>query len=266
MGLWAKMASARVSTGEIVFFRCLLPAICLLPALCRVPARIWRSQWGLLVARGLFGSVAMQLYFLSIARIPYPDASMLSNTSPLFAALFAALFLGEPVSRRLRLVLPVAVVGVVFISKPSVFFGAGSGDTVGYLAALVSGMFSGASHTTVRKLTRECTPELVVGVFSWITTVTAWPLMMGHYQTPGAGDAVLLLGIGASAMAAQILMTMGYARLPTGLASTILLCSVVFAAVLSIVVLHDAMDAWQVSGMALVLGSVAWLTWERAES
>jgi drug/metabolite transporter (DMT)-like permease len=263
MALWAKMVAPHVPSTEVVFFRSLLPALWLAPHLWRVPRALWQRRGGLLALRGVLGGVAMLLYFLALERVPLSDASMLCNTAPVFAGLVAGLVLGEPFSPRLRLVLPVTLVGVVLICEPACLFGTSGGDGLGYLAGLLSGVFSGLAYTAVRKLTTECTPQLVVGVFSIISASMAVPFMAVSFHRPGLFDAVLLVGVGLSAMAAQILMTVGYAQLPVGRASTLGLTSTLFAALLGVLLLHESMDAWQISGMGLVFVSMAWLTAER---
>src|SRR3954465_13779355 len=109
MALAAKLATARLSGGEVAFVRfivMLLP-LAAVPRLARSPLDFQRVD--LLVYRGVFGGLAVLLYFLAIAHIPGGGATLLNNASPVWSVAFAALFLGEAVDRRLLLPLAAAL-------------------------------------------------------------------------------------------------------------------------------------------------------------
>jgi hypothetical protein len=57
----------------------------------------------LLIYRGVFGGLAVLLYFLAIAHIPVGLATLLIYTAPVWSATFAALFIDEPVDLLLLL-------------------------------------------------------------------------------------------------------------------------------------------------------------------
>ncbi|MHB2021037.1 MAG: DMT family transporter [Candidatus Xenobia bacterium] len=260
MGLWVKLLGAHVPAAEVTFFRCLLPAVCLLPLLRGERLAQLRRHFPILILRGLLGGVAILLYFKAIARIPYADASLLSNTAPLFSAMFAALFLGEAPPRRLYAALPVTLLGVAMIARPQ-----GGGDLMGHAMGLLSGVVSGSAHTTVRKATQDCGTVLVVAVFSWVVVLMMVPFSGAGWPVPNGRQALLMLGIGATALVAQLLMTLAIQGQRVARAGTVLLSSVPMAVLLGVVFLHETPDLWQMLGMALVLGGVGWLTAERDE-
>ncbi|HEY4002679.1 MAG TPA: DMT family transporter [Candidatus Xenobia bacterium] len=258
MGLWVKEAAAHLASPEIVFCRSLVPALLLLPYLWRARQGVRANGW-LLLLRGALGGAAMMCYFWSIARIRYADANLLCNLSPLFTAFLAAGLLHEPLSRRVRYALPLALVGVYLIVRPA---GASVFDIAGYGIGLLAGVLSGASCVAVRKLTQAVGPEVVVGAFSWVTVVMAAPVALSNWQWPGWTDTALLLGVALSATGAQLFMTVGYRELPAALAGTVGLVQVPMAAVLALSLLHEGIGLPQIVGMAVVLGAVGSLTAE----
>src|SRR5436305_628001 len=112
MAFAAKLASARLSGVEVAFMRFAFMAVPVVavPRLLRQALDFQRVD--LLIYRGVFGGLAILLYFLAIAHVPVGIATLLNYVSPVFSVAFAALFLGARVDRRLLLSL---LLGAVFL-------------------------------------------------------------------------------------------------------------------------------------------------------
>ena len=76
----------------------------------------------LLVARGLFGLVALNLLYVSLLLIPPSDCLAIANASLLVTAVLSRLFLKEKLGVAHVLALLLTVVGVLLIAKPSFLF------------------------------------------------------------------------------------------------------------------------------------------------
>src|SRR5262245_11416059 len=117
MALAAKLASAELPGAQVAFLRF---AVMMVPVLA-VPSIAKKAftfqRLDILLYRGVFGGVAVLLYFLAIEHIPVGIATLLNYSSPIFSVAFAALFLGEAVDRRLLLPLAAAFVGVVLVAR-----------------------------------------------------------------------------------------------------------------------------------------------------
>lgn len=91
------------------------------------------------VWRGIYGSVGMILYFVSIQLSGAGRGSVLNTTYPLFSILLGALFFGERLGGRSKAGAAVCFAGVALIfwdaSSPSLL-----GDCVGLLSGLVAGV------------------------------------------------------------------------------------------------------------------------------
>ncbi len=60
------------------------------------------ARSALLFLRGFFGGVAVLLFYLAINTIGISKATVIAYSSPIFATIGSALFLGEKVSIRIR--------------------------------------------------------------------------------------------------------------------------------------------------------------------
>src|SRR5262245_41694923 len=118
MAFCAKLAAASgVGGAQVAFLRFasgLVPVV-VSPALRR-RALTWQRR-GLLFYRGFFGGTAVLLYFLTIDHVPVGMATLLNYTSPVFAGLFAALFIGERVQARVLPALAIALAGVFLVVR-----------------------------------------------------------------------------------------------------------------------------------------------------
>lgn len=160
-----------------------------------------------LLWRGVVGGIAVVLYYLPINEIGLGKTSLFQYTYPFYAIVFSAIFLKEKISLRLGVLLAVALSGLVLLEWPSL--GAGHWN-LWVVVAWASGVLSGLAVMYVKKLsaTESSTSIFLaqcIGGF-WIT------LLPAHAVSPafGWGPAFLLLAIGLSASAGQILMTWSY--------------------------------------------------------
>src|SRR5215475_6794944 len=95
MAVVAKVAATRLPGPEVALFRfCIGLAACGIAA-TRIRMRT-NNKLGL-VLRGGYGGAAVLLYFLAIEHLPVGMATLLNYTAPVFTALYAATFLGEPI-------------------------------------------------------------------------------------------------------------------------------------------------------------------------
>lgn len=156
---------------EIVFLRNLGGIILILLMLKHTPTKIDTSKLHLLFQRGLFGFIAMFLFFYTITIIPLGTAITLNKTSPIFVALLAFLVLKQKISVIARFAVVLGFLGVVFIFKPNSFeFG------LPYMLGIIGGFFAAAAYVTIGKI-KDIYDSRVI-VLSFMTVGTLLPLVM----------------------------------------------------------------------------------------
>jgi len=262
MAFAAKLAAARLSGGEIAFCRF---AFMLLPLLA-VP-RIGRKavefqRLDLLAYRGIFGGVAVLLYFLAIAHIPVGIATLLNYSSPVFSVVFAALFLGERVDRRLLIPLAAALVGLTLTvtGDQATSFRFGLWEMVG----MASGVLSGAAVTAIRAARRTEGSWAVYGSFSLCGLLATAPFALPGFAAPTLREWLLLALVGGASVVAQLLMTWAYRWVTNLEAGVISQLTVVISMLLGVVFLDDRLTPIQVLGGALALGGVIGVAWTQS--
>ncbi|WP_342747816.1 DMT family transporter [Nonlabens arenilitoris] len=83
------------SAFQLVFFRSIGSLIITMIYLNYKKISILGNKRWLLIARGVFGSISLLLFFLSLKYLPVGTAVTLRYLSPIFAAVFAVIWLRE---------------------------------------------------------------------------------------------------------------------------------------------------------------------------
>lgn len=218
------------------------------------PATLWM--------RSLAGSGALISGFFSLTRMRTTEVLTLTNMFPIWVALLSWPLLGVRPRRDVWGAVVCGVVGVVLMQQPRLEEG-----NYLWLIALGSSLFSAVALIGLHKL-QGIDPRAVVAHFSAVSLafcVVAWlvfprrglPLVL---QLEVAG---LLLGVGVTATAGQILLTKAFAAGEPGKVSVVGLSQVGFGMVFELLLGGQAYNGTTLAGIALVLAPTAWLMLRR---
>jgi drug/metabolite transporter (DMT)-like permease len=173
MAFSAKLASARLSGTEVALIRM---AIGLLP--CIVVPRYRRAalhfqRWDLILYRGIFGGIAVMLYFLAIQHTTAGIATLLQYTAPIWSGMFSMLFIGERVSARVILPMIIAFSGIVLVLRADAL-----GFGIWEIAGLCGGAASGAAVTAMRAARRAENSWSVYASFCFFGMIVNAPIAL----------------------------------------------------------------------------------------
>lgn len=168
----------------------------------------WRKHARHYVVVGIGNSsVPFSLYAFAALHVPAGYSAILNSTAPLFGAMFAALWLGEPLTPRRIAGLVLGVGGVTLVAWR------GAGDftplvLISALACVMAAMCYGLTGIYLRKFTRGVPP---LGIAGCSQIFAALPLLPGFAFVPAGFDpspaliaSVLGLGLLCSGVAYPI--------------------------------------------------------------
>ena len=251
MGVAVKVASRTLSSAEIVFFRSFLGLIFLLPTMAPLGLaglRTTRPREHLI--RGVAGVATMACFFYTLAHMRLPDAVLLNYSLPLFMPFVEALWLGEPVPRRLWGPIGVGFAGIVLIVKP----GVGVFQPIA-LVGVLSALFASVAQVGIRQLTRTEPLVLIIFYFGVVSSVlSAIPAALS-WRTPQGVEWLLLLAIGGFGTVGQLLLTGAYGSAPAARVGPFIYSSVVFAGLIEWMLWRSIPDALSFAGMIVVAGA-----------
>jgi drug/metabolite transporter (DMT)-like permease len=193
---------SHIPVMEIVFFRCASGVVFSYIGLKRAGAD-WRgSNHKLLVARGVFGTTALVLFFLTLQKIPLASAMTIQYLSPIFTTIIAIFFLKENVRYLQWLFYAIAFAGVLMIerfdARVSIFY---------LVIGIVSAFCSGVAYNLVRSLREREHPLTVVMHFQIVGFVLGFFSLFYEWKTPHDSDWFYLILIGISSQLGQIFLT-----------------------------------------------------------
>ncbi len=240
---------------EKVFFRSvvMLAATVVLAVRSRENPFARNPRMRLLVLRGMFGTIAMFLYFFAIERLTIADATVLNKLSPFFVALFAVLFLKEKLSRYIVPVMVVAFAGAALIIKPQLSF-----DSLPAVGGLISAAASGAAYTVVRYLRSDEPPYRIVFFFSLVSVAVALPPMLINFVRPEGSQWLYLIGGGVFATTGQFALTLGYHQAPATRISIYVYVHILFAFLFGLILWGEVPDALSIAGTLLIIGAAVY--------
>lgn len=263
MGVCVKFASAHFGTAAVVGARGLVGALMMAGIAWAGGTRLQTQVPGMHVRRGLAGVFALSLWFYCIGQLPLATAVTLNYMSSVWLAVYLvirALWLGgAQVDKRLVLAIAIGFVGVGLVLHPTL----AREQLVAGVIGVFSGVLAAMAYVQVTALGRAGEPEVrVVFYFSLSGTVLGalfW-LLPGQANPTALPDIPLrawaaLIGVGAFATIAQLLMTRAYAQGRMLVNASLQYLGIVHASVFGMLLFGEHLSWDGALGMVLIIGA-----------
>lgn len=187
---------------EVVFFRCFLASTFCLWGLKKAGVD-WRgSNRKLLLLRGIFGTTALYLFFVTVQNIPLASAMTIQYLSPIFTTIIAIFVLSEPVRALQWVFYAAAFSGVILIERIDTRISSGF-----LVIGIISAFCSGVAYNLVRSLKGKEHPLTIVLHFQLIGVIAGVVSLFFDWQTPVGWDWLFLFLIGVFSQAGQVFLT-----------------------------------------------------------
>lgn len=221
----------------------------------RLSKRILRAS----LPGGAFLAGDVMLFFTAVQLTNIVNATTIGAMQPVVIAVFATRVLGERIHPREYVAAAVAIAGVVVVITQS--SGTPEWSGLGDLAAVGALLTWSAYFIVAKRTAGTLTPlEFTVGTGWWVAAFS-FPtgLIVGQDMSPPPASEIVpliaLLVVGG--LLGHSLMNWGIPRLPLWLSSTLTLLIPVFASVAAWIFLGEALTAWQLVAMGVVVAALA---------
>jgi drug/metabolite transporter (DMT)-like permease len=263
MGVCVKLASALYPPGEIVFYRGLVGML-----FAAVIARSRGSSLRTSVPvmhfwRSLCGVLSLGLWFYAIGGLPLGTAVTLNYLSSVWMALFllgGAVLLGSAqVDGRLVAAVLAGFGGVALVLRPTI----GQDQLWFGLAGLLSGMTAALAYLQVTTLGRRGEPETRIVFYFALGGVLAGALSMAWtgFSPHGWRGAGLLLAVGLTATAGQLMITRAYAIGSTLANAGLQYTGILFAVLYGVALFGERLSWTVLAGILLIVVAGIACTW-----
>lgn len=240
-----------IPLAEKIFFRNLVGIFFALFMINKNDEKISANNLNIVLLRSFIGVLGIVSYFYAISQMKMADAVILNKTSPFFVMIFASIFLNEKIKKPQIFSLGFAVVGAIFVIKPSF-----SSEMFPALIALSAGVLSGISYTLLRHLRKSDSSETIVLFFCTFSTLSTLPfLFWGDFIIPDLKEIFALLALGIFAVIAQLLVTKAYQFSEAGEVSIYAYTNIVFSALIGVIFFNEMLDLLSIIGGSVIIGA-----------
>ena len=246
--------------AEILFFRGFFSLLtCAVLILPRHGLGVFRTRrLGAHAGRNFTQTVAQICILIALSLMPIASAMAINFSTPLFATLFAAIWLKEKVGAARALALAAGFIGVLLVASPGA-----ETFRIGALFAIANAVLYGSVTTAVRGLSATELPEtltmyqmvfltlffglaLPVFGFTWPNTTTDWLALTLNGVVNGVG---------------QYWWTRSLSMAPPSAVGPFYYFSLVWAMLLGFTFWGDIPSLTLLAGSAVVVGSGLFLLW-----
>jgi drug/metabolite transporter (DMT)-like permease len=255
----SKWLVAELPVAEVLFYRALGSlALCSLLILPQTGLAVFRTRrLGAHIGRNITQATAQSFFIIALMTMPLGGVVAINFSSPIFAALFAALYLHEKIGRARGLALVVGFLGVVLVASPA----AGTFN-IGLAFAVANAVMFGSVTAAVRGMTAtESTETLTMYQMVLLTAGFTLALPLFGFTWPSAAVTGLLLANGLLNGIGQYWWTRALSLAPPAAVGPFYYFTLVWAMMLGFLVWGDLPTVWLLMGSAVVAGSGLYLLW-----
>ena len=232
---------------ELILFRSVISLVMSYGAIRRLGLKPLGNNRPMLLQRGVYGTIALSLLFLSIQKLPLASAATLAYLSPIFTALFAIFLLGERIRPLQWISFGIAFTGVVFVKGFD-----SDVDGLYVLAAVVGAAFAGLAYNTVRRLKDHDHPVVVVFYFPLVATPIMAIWSASAWVMPTGWDWIILICIGILTQIGQVFMSHALQMEEAGPITSIKFFGLINAFIFSIFLFKEHYAAIHLAGIFLI--------------
>lgn len=241
--------AAGIPTPEKIFFRNFVGVLILAPTVIKNKEILVVNNWKLVLLRSLFGVLGVLFNFYAISKLYLADAVILNKLSPFFVIIFCYIFLKEKITKANIISIVIAVLGALFVIKPSF-----NVSIVPALSGAISAVFAGLAYTVIRSLSKYDKPQTIVFYFCLISSMSMIPVILYNgFIIPNLNQFTGLISIGISASIAQLFMTNGYRYAPASQLAIYGYANIIFSIVLGIVIWREIPDMYSIMGASIII-------------
>jgi drug/metabolite transporter (DMT)-like permease len=256
------------SSPQLVLFRNIIGLLFIGASVWRKPMRHQGGRFGLLVFRGVIGTLSLYLLFYAIQTLPLSTAATYQYSYPIFLAVLSWMVVGERLSSKEWGAIGIGFLGMLVVFQPEVAL-----SWRNHAIGLGNALLTAVAYLAIRQLGQYYDTRAIV--MSFMVAGIVLPLIslgIGSFYAPPALDFLIgvlkwpsqwtewvgLLGIGLTALVGQLYMTRAFTYDKAGRVAVVGYVNILFSILFGLV-LGDAWpdrSAWLGMGL-IVLGG--WL-------
>jgi drug/metabolite transporter (DMT)-like permease len=255
-GVAKYVAQQGVDPILIAFYRNVFCFLCLTPLLyIRGPAHMRSANLSLYGIRVAVMLVSMMCWFPAMTMIPLADLQATSFLAPLFATVFAIVYLRERVPYARWIALGIGMIGAFIILRPlAPTFG------LGQILALVAAMAIGIGGPLIKRLTATDDADKIVFITNALLIPASLVPALFVWAWPPLHIWPYLAAMGACACLGHVAMTRAFNYADASLVATFDFARLPFAVLIGLYFFNEPTDIWTWVGSIIIFAAALYIT------
>ena len=254
MAIAGRELSSELTTFQILFFRSLAGFALMVVLLSRTGWWQLKTRYfGIHLVRNIAHYGGQYGWFYGIALIPLAEVFAIEFTMPIWTALFAALLLGEHISRQRAIAIAIGFAGVLVMLRPGIAV-----VSPAALAVLAAALAYGFAHALTKRLSGTDSPMAIL----FYTTAIQLPLALipalHNWTWPSLTMWPWVVAVGTAALAAHYCLTRAFMLEDAAVVMPIDFLRLPFIAVIGFIFYDEPLEVWVFVGAAIVFTG-SWL-------
>ncbi len=249
----------KIPAHELVLFRSVISFIICFVMLkrARLPLLGYQRKW--LMIRGVFGTAALTLFFITLQNMDLSMATILQYLSPIFTLGIAMVLFKEKIHWGQWIMILIAFVGVGFLAMYKL--DVKEGRFIWLIMGISSALFSGIAYNAIIKCKHTDSPLNVVIYFPMVAIPVMGVWCFFEFVTPSGVEWLIVLGIGLLTQLAQVFMTKALHSSMAGEVVPFKYLGAVYALLMGYVVFDERLHQLSLTGMVLIILGVMGTQW-----
>ena len=239
------------SAYQIVFFRSIGTLFFTIPLILKYKIPILGNNKKWLLIRGVAGVISLTCFFESLNYLALGTAVSLRYISPIFAAIFAFIFLKEKIMPMQWFLFLVAFTGVLIIKG----FGVDV-NSIGLVLVILSAIFLGLIFVLIRKIGDSENPLVIINYFMVMAFVFGGVMSINHWKNPNLVEWLLSLSLGVFGYVGQLYLTKALQSHETNVIAPLKYLEVVFMIMVGTFWFGEIYNLWTLLGVLLIMLSL----------
>ncbi len=237
-------------TIQIIFFLNFISLICILPiALRKGVQRLKTDFFPIHLLRDASGVLSYYLYYVAIRFLNLTDATTLNYTAPFFVPIIWWIWMREKIDFSVWWSIIIGFIGVAVILNPTkqIF-------QEGFIFGLMAGLLSAIAFSALRVLNLKKEPmSRTLFYYFLFGTLASAPFTWIYWVPPTGLQWVKLIGVGASTIVAQMLLTIAFRYGTASFLSPLGYSTIIYAAISSWLIFGVQPGIRSLIGTALIV-------------
>ena len=240
MSACVKAIGGKIPVSELVFARAAISLILTRILLFKNNINPWGYQKGLLIIRGLTGTIALFCIFKALTILPIATATVIQYIYPTFTVICSYYILKEYIFKRLIFSIIIGWIGITMVTQPEWTTNSNILETfIPVSIAILGALMTSLAYICVRKLSAKEHSLVIIYYFPLVSIPLSLPFIINNFVLPTGTDLIWILGIGLFTQIGQLCITEGLRLIPASQATSLNYSQVIFSSILGWIIFQE---------------------------